>query len=364
MAESKTVMIAQALNLEPRAVADGATAPSGAVAMDGRAVLPSNGFVMTIREREQGTVGAQGTASNGFCLHRAGAQSAVSTSTFTNTNDGTSNSFQASVFEPCIREVTEYTFQIPALNESIYKGYYDASLCRFISADGIMSTGQGVLGYNMYAYCMNNPANLGDSDGTRPSVMMTDGGGYGGLGPSDYTRSKRAEITAIIEGNSYYSRDTFKNADEEGRKRIAQSLFDEVCGVLGVCPDLVFGDTGKPRWAGTYDHSEGKVTLHNNRFGSHNDYTVLGTVLHEVYHCYQHLVVDGAIEHGESAATVAAWKNNFSNPIESPYNAYYNQLTEVSANWFAGMLNKTYDIGAFPRYYDDPYPNTMFVGNW
>ena len=35
--------------------------------------------------------------------------------------------------------------------------YYDPLICRFINADAYASTGQGVLGYNMFAYCGNNP---------------------------------------------------------------------------------------------------------------------------------------------------------------------------------------------------------------
>jgi len=35
--------------------------------------------------------------------------------------------------------------------------YYDPSLKRFISRDVYMSTGQGILGLNMYAYCNNSP---------------------------------------------------------------------------------------------------------------------------------------------------------------------------------------------------------------
>ena len=35
--------------------------------------------------------------------------------------------------------------------------YYDAKICRFISADSYTSTGQGILSVNMYAYCGNNP---------------------------------------------------------------------------------------------------------------------------------------------------------------------------------------------------------------
>ena len=47
--------------------------------------------------------------------------------------------------------------------------YYDPSLKRFISSDMLMSTGQGILGYNMYAYCNNNPVRYRDSGGLEPT---------------------------------------------------------------------------------------------------------------------------------------------------------------------------------------------------
>ena len=43
--------------------------------------------------------------------------------------------------------------------------YYDATVCRFISADVYMSTGQGIVGNNMYAYCGNNPTTRDDDGG-------------------------------------------------------------------------------------------------------------------------------------------------------------------------------------------------------
>ena len=35
--------------------------------------------------------------------------------------------------------------------------YYDPELGRFVNADAFASTGQGILGNNMFAYCGNNP---------------------------------------------------------------------------------------------------------------------------------------------------------------------------------------------------------------
>ena len=43
--------------------------------------------------------------------------------------------------------------------------YYAPEICRFINADGYVSTGQGILGHNMFAYCRNNPVNRFDPTG-------------------------------------------------------------------------------------------------------------------------------------------------------------------------------------------------------
>ena len=43
--------------------------------------------------------------------------------------------------------------------------YYDPNTCRFINADGYVSTGQGLTGNNMFAYCGNNPVMRVDPTG-------------------------------------------------------------------------------------------------------------------------------------------------------------------------------------------------------
>ena len=52
--------------------------------------------------------------------------------------------------------------------------YYDPTLGRFINADSYASTGQGFLGYNMFAYCGNNPTNKNDASGHRPMIIGDD----------------------------------------------------------------------------------------------------------------------------------------------------------------------------------------------
>ena len=56
--------------------------------------------------------------------------------------------------------------------------YYNPATRRFISADVLLSTGQGVLGHNAYAYCLNNPVNrvddLGKTSSSDPYKVFLD----------------------------------------------------------------------------------------------------------------------------------------------------------------------------------------------
>ena len=71
--------------------------------------------------------------------------------------------------------------------------YYDPEVCRFISADVYMTTGQGVLGGNMWAYCGNNPVNRADSQGDFFNTII--GGIVGGI---------IGGIAASIQGKSFW----------------------------------------------------------------------------------------------------------------------------------------------------------------
>ena len=53
--------------------------------------------------------------------------------------------------------------------------YYDPVTGRFVNADGFVSTGTGLMGYNMFAYCNNNPVMYVDPSGTRSrSAILED----------------------------------------------------------------------------------------------------------------------------------------------------------------------------------------------
>ena len=49
--------------------------------------------------------------------------------------------------------------------------YYDPGVGRFLNLDEFVTTGQGVLSYNMYAYCLNNPVNRVDYTGNSSTAL-------------------------------------------------------------------------------------------------------------------------------------------------------------------------------------------------
>ena len=55
---------------------------------------------------------------------------------------------------------------------------------RFINADAFASTGQGILGNNMFAYCNNNPVNMVDYSGTMTVTVGVSGSGTAFIGSS------------------------------------------------------------------------------------------------------------------------------------------------------------------------------------
>ena len=90
--------------------------------------------------------------------------------------DGTVSGYE---YDPYGNVIASYG-DIAAINPLRYRGYYydtetglyylqsryyDPVVGRFINADSYASTGQGIIGYNMFAYCGNNPVNTADYQG-------------------------------------------------------------------------------------------------------------------------------------------------------------------------------------------------------
>ena len=64
--------------------------------------------------------------------------------------------------------------------------YYDPEICRFVNVDGYANTGQGLLGHNMFAYCLSDPISNVDSSGSIPMQckFYSDGSGTPSVTPA------------------------------------------------------------------------------------------------------------------------------------------------------------------------------------
>ena len=58
-----------------------------------------------------------------------------------------------------------YVYDIETGYYYLQSRYYDPEIGRFINADGLVATGQGLLSNNMFAYCGNNPVTRKDDSG-------------------------------------------------------------------------------------------------------------------------------------------------------------------------------------------------------
>ncbi len=76
--------------------------------------------------------------------------------------------------------------------------YYYPEIGRFINADGLVQTGQGVLGTNMYAYCGNNPIIFCDPSGCSYTITIPATGNSGLYSSSD------SNYYATYENGTYY----------------------------------------------------------------------------------------------------------------------------------------------------------------
>jgi len=103
-----------------------------------------------------------------------------------NLMDGSGNVVATYDYDPYGKVITA-TGTMAAVNPLRYRGYYydtesglyylqsryyDPAIGRFINADGHASTGQGIIGHNMFAYCLNNPVNYLDRDGKNSETLQ------------------------------------------------------------------------------------------------------------------------------------------------------------------------------------------------
>ena len=91
--------------------------------------------------------------------------------------------------------------------------YYDPETGRFLNADGYVSTGEPLTGYNMFAYCYDNPVMYEDSGGSRPIV-------------GDWPRETKEERTASVQNRwSTYNINTTSSVYERIEANASHTVF-------------------------------------------------------------------------------------------------------------------------------------------
>ena len=81
--------------------------------------------------------------------------------------------------------------------------YYNPEVGRFISSDVLLSTGQGVLGHNAYAYCGNNPIVREDTQGNLWGLIAAAVGAVTGAVVGAVTGAVTGAITALASGSDF-----------------------------------------------------------------------------------------------------------------------------------------------------------------
>ena len=90
--------------------------------------------------------------------------------------------------------------------------YYDPEVGRFINADAFASTGQGILGTNMFAYCRNNPVVEKDSYGGIPKCCYLLQDDIGWAGNEDGIRDITEELDALMRKHAKELKKSFSDA--------------------------------------------------------------------------------------------------------------------------------------------------------
>ncbi|MBQ3519336.1 MAG: DNRLRE domain-containing protein [Clostridia bacterium] len=129
----------------------------------------------------------------------------------TNANGSTIVEYKYDTWGKLIATTGSLASTLGALNPFRYRGYvydtetgfyylttryYDPDTGRFINADGYISTGYAIIGFNMYAYCLNDPVNLIDSNGDDPTPGWAQRINNGTATYEDYLEALNADPSA------------------------------------------------------------------------------------------------------------------------------------------------------------------------
>lgn len=132
------------------------------------------------------------------------------------------------------------------------------------------------------------------------------------------------------------------DCDLQERKSAVEHIVQEVAESLGMYPPTVNIKNIENGYSGFYSFSTGEITINIsevNRSPMDEDEAaeLLDTILHEMYHAFQHKATIRPIYYGVDDETSTIWENNLRNyiSIEQNPHLYWLQPVEESARLFA-----------------------------
>lgn len=241
--------------------------------------------------------------------------------------------------------------------------YYDPKIGRFINADVFASTGQGLLGNNMFAYCNNNPVNLLDPAGTYCCAIFGDNqllhlnlqvyfssGGAGGGGCSAKIPTSKDKIDGLV-----YNQGTFEYSEESVG---LGSYAENGCAVIATYNAMKLLGKGASLGAIRDEYSDNAELLMLGLWGvapsSIGNYFKRHNINCTGYTSYADLRYNIA----EGAVVVFTVQNNRDNPF-SPYHTMAAQYTGGVFRVYNAFTDST-------KYSDKPaldciYPNSRWI---
>ena len=118
--------------------------------------------------------------------------------------------------------------------------YYNPQWGRFINADSYIATGQGMLGNNMFAYCLNNPVNMSDPAGNWSNWIAK--------AVSMVVKVIKQTISGDYAGSNVVYPYIHSQSDEDiaTKKLGVSTVAFSGCGVVAVYNALITLGAGKP----------------------------------------------------------------------------------------------------------------------
>ncbi len=213
--------------------------------------------------------------------------------------------------------------------------YYDPAVCRFINHDSYAAIGQGLVGYNMFAYCSNDPINNRDMSGSWPNWISNAANWVNQNVIKPINENIIEPVTKFVTGIA----EDIKNFDinnESEAKVLESNYFSCYKGVPVV------------RFNNNRSGSFGIVFL--TRGLDSNDVEAQDVVRHEYGHTQQ-LKQLGVIKFAIYIG-IPSW-------LDLGTGNYYDKPWEVTADIYGGVQSRTHD----QKYIDDGFAYLNQVKN-